>query len=245
MSSAAASDGLLSIGEVLSSLRAEFSDITISKIRYLEAEGLVEPSRTPSGYRKFSHADLERLRYVLRMQRDNYLPLKVIRDHLDALDRGLSPAPLTAADVAPRALVVADNPASPEDLATDPGDVRLSRKELLEASGVTNETLRELESYGLVATAPGSTLFDSTALQVAQIVAELSEYGYGPRHLRPFKLAAERELALVEQVVVPLSRGHHPESQSRAEEVARTIGSLAIRLHVALVKAGMHKALGR
>lgn len=245
MTSAAATDGLLSIGEVLHSLRADFPDITISKIRYLESEGLVEPSRTPSGYRKFSHADLERLRYVLRMQRDNYLPLKVIREHLDALDRGLAPAPLTAADAAPRALVVADLPATPESLAPDQVELRLSRKELLEATGISNEMLRELESFGLVAPVAGSSFYDATGLQITQIAAEMAEFGYGPRHLRPFRLAADRELALVEQVVMPMSRGRHPDSISRAEETARTIGSLAIRLHVALVKAGMGKTLGR
>ena len=103
MSAAAASDGLLSIGEVLHLLRSDFPDVSISKIRYLEAEDLVEPQRTASGYRKFTRADAERLRYVLRMQRDHYLPLKVIREHLDAIDRGLQPAPLSATDTAPRA----------------------------------------------------------------------------------------------------------------------------------------------
>jgi DNA-binding transcriptional MerR regulator len=245
MSTAAATDGLLSIGEVLHSLRNDFPDISISKIRYLESEGLVEPSRTPSGYRKFSHADLERLRYVLRMHRDNYLPLKVIRDHLDAIDRGLSPAPLSAADAAPRALVLADAPADPDDLRAEHVELRMSRKELLEATGISNDVLRELESYGLVSPMKGSAFYDATALQISQIAVEMAEFGYGPRHLRPFRLAADRELALMEQVVRPMARGHHPDAQSRAEEVARSIAALAVRLHVALVKAGIPGTLGR
>ena len=245
MSTAAASDGLLSIGEVLHLLRADFPDVSISKIRYLESEDLVEPQRTPSGYRKFTRADAERLRYVLRMQRDHYLPLKVIREHLDAIDRGLQPAPLSATDTAPRALVAADSYPSPEDLAAESQELRLSRKELLEESGITNEVLRELESFGLVAQVQGTSYYDATALQVARVAAEMAQYGYGPRHLRPFRLAADRELALVEQVVKPMARGRHQDSPAKAEEAARAIATLAIQLHVALVKAGLPGTLGR
>jgi DNA-binding transcriptional MerR regulator len=245
MSTAAASDGLLSIGEVLHLLRGDFPDVSISKIRYLESEGLVEPARTPSGYRKFTRADAERLRYVLRMQRDHYLPLKVIREHLDAIDRGLQPAPLDAQDTAPRALVVADAHPTAEDLGSDAQELRLSRKELLEQGAITNEVLRELESFGLVGQVPGTSYYDSTALQVARITAEMAQYGYGPRHLRPFKLAAERELSLVEQVVLPMARGRHPDAPARAEEAARAIAALAIQLHVTLVKAGLPRTLGR
>ena len=167
MSTAAASDGLLSIGEVLHLLRADFPDISISKIRYLEGEGLVEPSRTPSGYRKFSRADAERLRYVLRMQRDHYLPLKVIREHLDAIDRGLAPAPLSAADAAPRALVVAESHPTPEDLTGDSHELRLSRRELLEQAGITDDVLRELESFGLVVQGQGTSYYDATPCRCA------------------------------------------------------------------------------
>ena len=226
-------------------LRADFPDVSISKIRYLEAEDLVEPQRTPSGYRKFTRADAERLRYVLRMQRDHYLPLKVIREHLDAIDRGLQPAPLSATDTAPRALVAADSYPSPEDLAAESQELRLSRKELLEESGITNEVLRELESFGLVAQVQGTSYYDATALQVARVAAEMAQYGYGPRHLRPFRLAADRELALVEQVVKPMARGRHQDSPAKAEEAARAIATLAIQLHVALVKAGLPGTLGR
>lgn len=245
MGPAAASDGLLSIGEVLQLLRSDFPDVTISKIRYLESEDLVEPSRTPSGYRKFTRADAERLRYVLRMQRDHYLPLKVIREHLDAIDRGLKPAPLTGEEAAPRALVATDTYPAVEDLAADDHELRLSRKELLEESGITNEVLRELESFGLVTQPPGTSYYDATALHVARICAEMAQFGYGPRHLRPFRLAADRELALVEQVVRPMARGRHENSAVKAEETARAIATLAIQLHLALVKAGLPGTLGR
>ena len=246
MSMAAGSDGgVLSIGEVLQLLRAEFPDISISKIRYLESEDLVEPQRTPSGYRKFTLADAERLRYVLRMQRDHYLPLKVIREHLDALDRGLKPAPLSDSDPAPRALVTTGAHPTEEDLVGGGSELRLSRKELLEESGITNEVLRELESFGLVTQSAGSSYYDGTALQVARIARQLAEYGYGPRHLRPFRLAADRELSLVEQVVKPMARGRHEDSAAKAEEAARAIATLSIQLHVALVKAGLPATLGR
>lgn len=246
MSSAADADGLLSIGEVLSLLKADFPDITISKIRYLETEGLVEPARAPSGYRKYTQADAERLRFVLRMQRDRYMPLKVIREHLDALDRGLQPAPLDGQEEAPRALVAAGaSYPTAEDLGDEGRDLRLSRKELLEHGGVTNEVLRELEAFNLVSPAEGSSYFDASALQVVRIAAELAEYGYGPRHLRSFRLAADREISLVEQVVKPMSRGRQTDAAARAEESARTIAALAIQLHVALVKAGLRRSLGR
>jgi DNA-binding transcriptional MerR regulator len=245
MGATAAADGLLSIGEVLHLLKADFPDVSISKIRYLEGEGLVEPARTPSGYRKFTRADAERLRYVLRMQRDHYLPLKVIREYLDKVDRGLQPAPLDGTETAPRALVVAEAHPSAEDLGSDAQELRLSRRELLEQGGLTNDVLRELESFGLIAAVPGTNHYDSTALQVARIAAEMGQFGYGPRHLRPFKLAADRELALVEQVVLPMSRGRQADSAARAEETARAIAALAVQLHVTLVKAGLPRTLGR
>ena len=134
---------------------------------------------------------------------------------------------------------------SAEDLGADAGELRLSRRELLEQSGIGNDVLRDLESYGLIGQRPGSTYFDATALQVARIAAELANYGYDPRHLRQFKLAADRELALVEQVVLPMARGRHPEAAAHAEETARSIAALALQLHVTLVRAGLPRTLGR
>ena len=228
----------LSIGEVLSKLRGDFPDITISKIRFLESEGLIEPQRTPSGYRKFTTPDLERLRYVLLAQRDQYLPLKVIKENLDALDRGLEPAQTPGSAPTPRMLPV-DAAVSPSAFA-EQSDLRLSRDELLKSSGIDEQQLAELESYGLVQ-ARGKH-FDGDALMVARVVGELAAFGIEGRHLRAFKAAADREVGLVEQVITPLLRQKNTDSKARAEEVSREIASLSIRLHASLVRAGLHRA---
>lgn len=228
----------LSIGEVLAKLRSDFPDITISKIRFLESEGLIEPQRTPSGYRKFTTPDLERLRYVLLAQRDHYLPLKVIKENLDALDRGLEPAPISGGSASPRMLPV-DAAIAPSAFA-EQSDLRLSRDELLKSAEISEEQLSELESYGLVSIR--GKHFDGDALMVAKVVGELSAFGIEGRHLRAFKAAADREVGLVEQVITPLLRQKNTDSKARAEEVAREIASLSIRLHASLVRAGLHRA---
>ncbi len=227
----------LSIGEVLSKLRAEFSDITISKIRFLESEGLIEPQRTPSGYRKFTNADLERLRFVLLAQRDQYLPLKVIKENLDAMDRGLVPAKSIGAVATPR-LAAQDGVLTADQFASN-NDLRLTRTELLTASNLSDDQLTEIESYGL--SAIRGRHYDSDALAVAKAVAEISAYGIGARHLRAFKTAADREIGLVEQVTTPLLRQKGSEAKARAEEVERELASLSIRLHASLVRAGLHR----
>ena len=228
----------LSIGEVLSRLRTEFSDITISKIRFLEAEGLIEPQRTPSGYRKFTTTDLDRLRFVLIAQRDQYLPLKVIKENLDAMDRGLSPAKSVGGIASPR-LAANDGVLTGDQFASD-NDLRLTRTELLAASTLTNEQLTEIESYGLISIR--GRHYDSDGLSVAKAVAEISAFGIGARHLRAFKTAADREIGLVEQITTPLLRQKGSESKARAEEVERELASLSIRLHASLVRAGLHRA---
>ena len=228
----------LSIGEVLTRLRTEFTDITISKIRFLESEGLIEPQRTPSGYRKFTTNDLERLRFVLLAQRDQYLPLKVIKENLDAMDRGLTPAKAVGGVATPR-LAAADGVLTADQFASD-NDLRLTRSEMLSASNLTDEQLTEIESYGLVAIR--GRHYDSDGLAVAKAVAEISAFGIGARHLRAFKTAADREIGLVEQVTTPLLRQKSSESKARAEEVERELASLSIRLHASLVRAGLHRA---
>lgn len=226
----------MSIGEVLSKLRPEFPDITISKIRFLETEGLVEPQRTPAGYRKFTTQDVERLRYVLAAQRDQYLPLKVIKDHLEALDRGLEPAPTPGA--APRVPRVASiDGVLTADAFAPTSAMRLSREDLLSGSGLNEEQLTELESFGLVVMS--GRHYDANAFAVACAVAELAAFGIEARHLRGFKSAADREVGLVEQVTTPLVRQKGPEAKARAEEVQRELAALSIRLHVALVRAGL------
>ena len=227
----------LSIGEVLGKLRNDFPDITISKIRFLESEGLIEPQRTPSGYRKFTNADLERLRYVLLTQRDQYLPLRVIKENLDALDRGLEPAKVSGGVPVPR-LATVDGELAPANFAENT-DMRLSREELLKASGMSEVQLVELESYGLIA--PRGRHYDSDSLAIARAVTEMAGFGIEPRHLRSFKSAADREIGLIEQVITPLVRQKSSEAKARAEEVQREIAALSVRLHAALVRGGLHR----
>jgi DNA-binding transcriptional MerR regulator len=241
----APSRAFMSIGEVLATLRPDFPDVTISKIRFLESEGLIEPERTASGYRKFSRDDIARLRYVLSAQRDNYLPLRVIKAHLEAIDRGLEPpASAGAGPQVPRALVAAEGLPGPEAFGRDASELRLSREELVEAAGVDAAQLDTLEQYGLVTARPGG-YYDGDALVIAKTVAEMSRFGLEPRHLRAFRSAADREVGLVEQVVAPLVRQRNPEARGRAEEVARELAALSVKLHAMLVKAGLRPQLGR
>jgi len=234
----------LSIGEVLGQLRTDFPDITISKIRFLEAEGLVEPERTASGYRKFSREDVGRLRYVLTAQRDQYLPLRVIKEHLDALDRGLTPPALSPSGPRlPRALVAAEGLPGPAAFAPEQSEVRLTREELCTAAGLTAEQLDQLEQHGLLSPRSGVTHFDGDALIVAKTVAAMGRFGIEPRHLRSFRAAAEREIGLVEQVVTPLVRQRGPEARARAQEVTRELAALSVRLHATLVRAGLGPGL--
>jgi DNA-binding transcriptional MerR regulator len=247
VASALPTRSLMSIGEVLGELRAEFPDVTVSKIRFLESEGLVEPARTPSGYRKFSHADVARLRYVLATQRDHYLPLRVIREHLDAIDRGLEP-PVVPGE-RPRVPRSADEDLpGPRALAAERVELRLSREELVAGAGIDEKLLEQIEGYGLLGPVRGPAgsppRYDSDALVVATVVAEMSAYGLEPRHLRAFRTAAERESDLIAQVVAPLLRQRSPQARARAEEVGREMGSLSLRLHTALVRARLRDVTG-
>ena len=236
----------ISIGELLATLREEFPDLTISKIRFLEAEGLVEPERTASGYRKFSREDVGRLRYVLTAQRDHYRPLRVIKEHLEALDRGLEPAaPGETAPRVPRSVTPVDGLPGPEAFAADLTELRLSRAELVRAADIDEAQLTQLEQYGLLAARPGGGFYDGTALLVAKTVASMSRFGIEARHLRPFKSAADREVGLVEQVVSPHMRQNNPEARAHVEETVRELAALSVTLHAALVKAGLGPVLSR
>lgn len=230
------------IGQVLAELRAEFPTASISKIRFLETEGLVTPERTASGYRRFSRADVERLRYVLSAQRDHYLPLKVIREHLDAMDRGLEPSPHAGEPArAPRRSAQrgeADDARSSDDAPA----LRMSRAELLASSGLRDEQLTELVGYGLVENLPGTDFFDGDALEIATTLAAMAGYGLEPRHVRAFKTAAERQVGLIDQVASPYrsQRGELP--QARADDVSTHLGQLAVQLHATLVRRGLRRS---
>jgi DNA-binding transcriptional MerR regulator len=236
----------LTIGDVLAHLKPEFPDLTISKIRFLEDQGLVQPERTPSGYRKFASGDVARLRYVLAQQRDHYLPLRVIKDQLDAIDRGLVP-PGTSTD-SPRTAHVAvasieDNAPTAEHFRPAPAAMRLSKDELLNAAGLRGDQLSELEQFGLINARPGGH-YDDDALAVAKIVADLARFGLEGRHLRAFRSAAEREVGLFSQVVGPMTRHRNSEAKARAEETVRELAALSVRLHAALVQIGLREVVG-
>ncbi|GAA2226493.1 MerR family transcriptional regulator [Streptomyces nogalater] len=220
----------MSIGTVLNVLRDEFPEVTISKIRFLESEGLVEPRRTPSGYRKFSAGDVERLGHILRMQRDHYLPLKVIREHLDAMERGEAvPLPLVG-----RQRTAQDAAAAVEG----PTVARVGRAELLAAADIDEGELKEWESYGLIAPLEDGA-YDAEAVTVAALVAELGRFGIEPRHLRVMKAAADREAGLVDQIVAPLKRHRNPQTRAHAEARTKELADLTMKLHAALVKTAL------
>ena len=227
---AAADTGLMSIGTVLTVLRDEFPEVTISKIRFLESEGLIEPQRTPSGYRKFSPADVERLGHVLRMQRDHYLPLKVIREHLDAMARGEA-APLPTVGRQRDGEVVLEP-------VEGPTAARIGRVELMAAAGIGEQELQEWESYGLIAPLPDG-VYDAEAVTVAGLVLELGRFGIEPRHLRVMKAAADREAGLVDQVVAPLKRHRNPQTRVHAEARTKELAGLTVKLHAALVQTAL------
>jgi len=188
------------IGEVIAQLRAEFPDISVSKIRFLEAEGLIQPARSPSGYRKFGPADVDRLRYILTAQRDRYLPLRVIKDQLDA-----------------------DQPASGP----------LTRSELLDAAGIDERSLAELEEFGLVLRSGGR--YAPETVEAVRAIIALGRYGVQARHLRVLRASADRETALIEQVVAPVLRQRSSGARDRAASSARDIASHVLTLHAALI----------
>ncbi|MEJ7727114.1 MAG: MerR family transcriptional regulator [Actinomycetes bacterium] len=237
MTRGSAAPSLFSIGEVLVQLRGDFPDVTISKIRFLESLGLVEPVRTPSNYRKFTGRDVDRLRYVLAAQRDRFLPLRRIRAELDAIERG-EPVVESPRLGGPRPADGADGLPGPESFARDDGRSRLSRDELLEHSGLDEAMLTAMESYGIVSPRQGTTHYDGDMLAVAQAAAGLAVFGVEARHLRGFRTAAEREMGLIEQLVVPLRRQRGTDARGRADVVERELAAACVRLHAALLRAG-------
>lgn len=225
----------LGIGKVLDELLPEFPDLTITKIRYLESEGLLEPERTSSGYRKFSFGDVERLRFILRQQRDKFWPLGHIRQVLDDLDRGVVPdTQLSSTTRVPRLSLAADGLPTAETFAEPKSHVRLSREELLESAGIDSDTLAAIEEFGLIVRRPSQTYYDGEALQVAALVGEFVELGIEPRHLRIFRAAADREVALFEQVVTPRARQLDKEA---SEQAVSALAALSVRLQSVLVRS--------
>jgi DNA-binding transcriptional MerR regulator len=258
----------LGIGEVLAKLRGEFPDISVSKIRFLESAGLIAPARAPSGYRKFGVDDVERLRYILTVQRDQYLPLRVIKERLPGPAEPLPapPVPAAPAPASPPTAVSATTgppsavsattvapttgapttgrPAGPVftggQVAQDAPRPGLTRRELLEAAGITDDQLAELEDFGLVRR--DGRRYGPDALEITRTVLALAAYGVQARHLRGVRVAAERETTLIEQVVAPTLRQRSPLARASAGAVAREIADLSVRLHRALIEAALAEA---
>ncbi|CAN5779081.1 hypothetical protein BH10ACT1_BH10ACT1_09320 [soil metagenome] len=291
-------DSHLSIGEVLSLLQDEFPDVTISKIRFLESQGLIDPERTPSGYRKFYETDIERLRWILVQQRENFLPLKVIKDRLAAAE-GVppdeapedaapsaagagadaaaepvpepvaatvrtsmpageapgSPQPIWMADVAasrtrPASAVAAAAHGSGPDrasLASAASEVSLTAAELAAAAGLTPEALRELDQYGLLIgrSFGDDVYYDGDALLIATKAAAFLGHGIGARHLRMFKVSAEREAGFLEQVAMPLLKQRNPDARRQAVELVEELSDLGHDLRAALLRANLRQHLDR
>ncbi len=296
-----------SIGEVLATLRDEFPDITISKIRFLESQGLIDPERTPSGYRKFRDNDVARLSWILAQQKQNFLPLKVIKARLDAAGPDALPPDIepttnesagtvTAAGAAaeakpkrtrapkPRATAASSDAgratprprtgagsrtakaASPktgraatteapalfetqmlplddgtdDDLGRDASGASLTRGELAAAAGLTDAALADLEEYGMLAPAAGSgdrVVFDEQALVIAQLAAQFAAHGIGPRHLRMFRVFAEREAGLYDQVIAPRLRRRNPEARAQARDDLVDLARLGRAMRAAYLRA--------
>lgn len=259
--------GFLGISEVLAELRAEFPDISVSKIRFLETEGLLTPARSPSGYRRFSTADVARLRYILAAQRDQYLPLRVIKDRLARLEAGPAvtgpaatgsaapgPGPGTggagrpapgdtwpAAAPGPARSAASAEPGQPADgLPGQAADRLLSRRELIDAAGLSDALLTELETFGLLRRV--GRQYGPDAVQVARTAVALAAYGVEARHLRAVRAAVERETTMIESLVAPITRQRGAGARELAERTAAELADLVLEMHCALVDGALAEA---
>jgi DNA-binding transcriptional MerR regulator len=236
----------LSIGEVLDTLRSDFPDISISKIRFLESEGLITPERTQSGYRKFYEPDLARLRYILSLQRDHFLPLKVIRQRLEQADSNGGALP--AAHEPPPAKKGAKGPKSqksqapPPPAAVEMAAVQMSRPELCKASGLSEEQLGSLEDFGLLGASEGGS-YDENDLLVAKSARKFFDYGVEARHLRMYRQFAEREANFFEQIVAPGTRRRDPNAQSEASQAVRELAALSRQIKEAALRSSLRELL--
>ena len=284
--SAPGTSAYLSIGEVLGLLLEEFPDVTISKIRFLESQGLIDPERTPSGYRKFYDDDIELLRCILREQRENYLPLKVIKDRLDSgeidptnehprprgianvdgatagaaangsadaapvVDRPSSSGEVRAAHPAAHRSAAPPPPPAPASTTTaappsgpaapDERVTPMSAADLCAASGLTDTQLQGLLRYGLLGEPGRSSGYGATALEIARVAKEFLDAGVEPRHLRGWKVAAEREADLFDQLIQPLVRQRNPDARARSLAQLRALEVAGGRLRSALVRDALH-----
>ena len=247
----------MSIGEVLSALQSDFPDVTVSKIRFLESEGLVDPERTASGYRKFYQQDLDRLKFILTLQRDSYLPLKVIRERLAQYDAGLVGTP---ADVAGNGAAREESAGGgvdegarstrpevevDEDLAEPATALHLSEGDLAAAAGLDPSQVSMLREFGVICThrMNGDSYFDQDDLIVGRIARDFFRYGVEPRHLKMFRQFAEREAALFEQIVLPALRNRSPETRKQATQSLSDLARLSKKLRHAFLRQNLRSYL--
>ncbi len=222
----------MSIGEVLVLLKTEFPDVTISKIRFLEGEGLIDPERTPSGYRKFYEKDIDRLRGILRMQRDEYLPLKVIKDRIDQSAETAAPAR-------------SGGGGADEELTIPPTGLQMSEEELSAATGVDKNRIRELESFGILCThgMNGGKYYDGDDFVVLSIAKDFFKYGIEPRHLTMYRHFAEREATFFESIVMPTLRQKNPDAKRAAADNLTELAVLSRKLKQALLRSNLRQYL--
>jgi DNA-binding transcriptional MerR regulator len=214
---------LFTIGQVLSVLNPEFPDLSPSKLRFLEEQGLIEPQRTPAGYRKFSEQDVQRTRVILELQRDQYLPLRVIRDYLEQLDAGKTPnLPQVQSSVSKL------QPKNP---------VKLTKVALMSETGISAGLLQEAQTLSLIAKEP----YESADLEIARAIVHLQRFGISPRHLRGLKASAEREIGIIEGVVAPVLGKNEAASKSRAAHYAQEIENQFATIRGELIKSVISK----
>jgi len=220
----------MSIGDLLRSLKGEFPDLTISKIRFLETEGLINPERTASGYRKFSQADAQRLRFILKLQREKYLPLKVIREKIDELESGKA----RAGDLVPGMLGSLE---VGEELAAY-DDSTLLKENVPQALDITNSFVTTLEEYGLICSHEGEDgpYYDKEDVKILRIAREFSRYGLEPRHMRMYENLTDREAMAFEQIIMPALMSKDPEAKRRALDNLLQLVNLSRELKDLLLK---------
>jgi DNA-binding transcriptional MerR regulator len=225
-----------SIGEVLVSVKTEFPDITISKIRFLEAEGLIEPERTPSGYRKFYAPDVDRLKSILRMQRDEYLPLKVIKERLAGQDGGPDGLP-GEGDVD----ASGDGASVVEEIAEAPTGLQMSLEEMSTATGIDRDRIKELESFGIVHShgPEGARYYDGDDFVILSIVKDFFRYGIEPRHLTMYKHFADREFTFFDQIVAPTLRQKNPDARRTATQTLAELSATSRKFKQALLRTNL------
>ncbi|MFN2614576.1 MAG: MerR family transcriptional regulator [Actinomycetota bacterium] len=236
---------------MLSFLKHEFADISVSKSRFLESEGLLTPERTASGYRKFSEEDLERLRTILRLQRDAFMPLRVIRERLAAIDAGLEAPPSAPAPNAPASVhaVAAPVPVAPapveEDEFAEPASVKLTEADLADATGLEPLQIKKLLEYGVLAPSGGNgtTYYDGEDLLIGKIAHGMLEIGLDPRHMKTLRRFAEQEADLYAQLVVPVLRNRRPEMRAQATDTLADLARLSRALRQTYLRRSLRSVL--